>query len=363
MKKGVSLALVVLCLVAAGVASRWLSSDQAGGGGMSAEVALTGIRGVAERFPPPDEPQSWVADLGPKPGQFAESWLFAGLVRDHEDRLLGFQLEISRIAIRLESPHRRSDWAARDVYRARFSVELLGEPVRAGERLSRAALGLAGASGAPAAAWVENWRFTREAGADAFRLEAAHAGASIALRLGFSEHGPVAVDGELHAGHWWPGLRAEGTLALDGREFPVSGAAFLERLWGQALPAGQGQLALARLWVDTADGRALRCQQLRRRAGGGTPLMECQGHPSPAASSRVAANLALAPAEEGWQRVDGARLPLAWTLQRNSDGPPLRLAPLGGERPLSLAAGWSGIVIGADEPAWGLLELSNFATP
>lgn len=361
MKKSVILVLagVVLVLVVAGAALRWFAGDEAGVETMDPDLALAGLREVAERFPPPDEPRSWPSDLGAKPAQFAESWLFAGLLRDSKGQSFGFQLEISRIAVKAEPADRQSAWATSEIYRARFSVEPGAERAHSGERLSRAALGLAGASRSPAEAWVENWRFVHEEAADAFRLEARDARGSIALRLALPEHAPVAVGGELHAGYWWPGLQAAGTLTREGRELAVSGTAFLERLWGKALPAGQGQLALARLWLDTGEGRALRCQQLRRRAGGGRPLVDCTGHPAPATG-----DLSLEPAEEGWRTVEGVRLPLAWTIQTESGGPVLSLAPLAGEHPLSFSGNWSGIVVAAGDPArWGLLELSNFAMP
>ena len=359
-KKTAAPVLALLLLVAAVLGIRWLGKEApAGADRVAAGDLLEGVGEVAERFPAPEKAGSWSRDMGAKPGEFAESWLFAGRVHDRQGRPFGFQLEITRIAIRAEAPARPSAWAAEDIYRARFSVEPEAAKTRFGERLSRAALGLAGADGQTARAWVENWRFVHDPGAGAIRIEAGDASASMALRLEIPEHEPVVVEGELHAGHWWPRLQAEGTLTLDGRVLQVSGTALLERLWGKALPSGQGQLALARLWLDTGDGGARRCQQLRRKAGGGTPLLQCQAHLSP-----VPEDVDLAPLEAGWQTIGGTRWPLRWTVRRDGERPPLDLAPLGGERPLSLAGNWSGIVVADDDPAaWGLLELSNFAAP
>jgi len=359
-KKTVAPVLAVLLLVAAVLGVRWLGEEESGvAEGMEAGDLLEGVREVAERFPAPEKAGSWSRDMGAKPGEFAESWLFAGRVHDRQGRPFGFQLEISRIAIRAEASARQSAWAAEHIYRARFSVEPKSAKTHFGERLSRAALGLAGADGQTARAWVENWRFVHDEGAGALRIEAGDAGAGMALRLEIPEHPPVAVEGELHAGHWWPRLRAEGTLTLDGQVLQVSGTALLERLWGKALPSGQGQLALARLWLDTGTGGAWRCQQLRRKTGGGTPLLQCQSH-----LSAVSGDIALAPLEAGWQAIGGTRWPLVWTVRRNGERSPLDLGPLGGERPLSLAGNWSGIVVSDDDPApWGLLELSNFAAP
>jgi len=326
----------------------------------SRESVLAGFDRVAAAFPEPgDAPLALPADHAPKPGQFAESWLFAGLLRDAGGGAWGFQLVFQRVAVQAEALSRDSAWATRQLWRARLVVEPAGARAVAEERLSRAALGLAGATESPAAAWVEGWRFAMDESGDRFHLEGAAGGAGLNLSLALSARAPVAIERPPYRGYWWPGLEARGTLVWQGRELQVSGGAMLERLWGRGLPVGRGQLALATLWLETGDGMSFRCEQLRRRAGGGSPQTECRAAP-PASMDE----LALAPDDDGWQTLGGVRYPLRWRLRPGADAVPLVLSPLAAADAVSLDGAWSGImVLPGDGAGWGLLQLSNFAAP
>jgi predicted secreted hydrolase len=319
---------------------------------------LAGLDQLAAEFPEPgDEPLAWPRDHGAKPEQFAESWLFAGLLHAHGGGRYGFQLAFSRVAVQPETPARPSAWRTQDIYRARLSVEPAEKPARSGERLSRDALGLAGSEGAPPRVWVEDWSFEAGGPEETFLLRAAKANAGLELRLAQAGTKPMPVGGPAYRGYWWPGLAVEGTILMDGESVAVTGQAMLERLWGRALPAGQGQLALARLWIEDGAGGALRCEQLRRRVGGGTPLTECLGHPA------MPAEIALEPVPEGGRVLGGISYPLSWNLDQAAEEP-LRTRPLSTRSSAFPDGSWSGIVgIAGRDRAWGLLELSNFAEP
>lgn len=353
--------VLVLVLVVGGAAAlvfHWRGDHAGPDPGVSLAQALGDVEALAEGFPPPgNEPLVWPRDHGTKHEQFLESWLFAGLVRDEAGRAYGFQLALDRVRAQADVSHRESDWGLRDVFRGRLAIEPAGEPVRAEERLSRAALGLAGAETAPIRTWLEDWDFTVDEDEGTFVLRGAVADAALTLRLAMPDTAPIAVDGALYRGYWWPGLRVSGALELAGQRHAVTGRAMLDRLWGRGLPVGSGQLALARLWLDAGEGAAIRCEQLRRRAGGGTPLMECLAQPA-----ALADDTGLEPQEDGWQVVDGVRYPLRWVLHAGTRGQAWRVEPLAAGHPPSLDGRWTGIVSGAAaEPAWGLLELSNFA--
>jgi predicted secreted hydrolase len=331
---------------------------------LSLERAADGIEALARSFPPPgDTPLAWPGDHAAKPAQFAESWIFAGLVEAESGERHGFQLLINRFAAQQEAADRESAWAARDVYRARLVVEpARGEPV-AEERLSRTALGLAGSDPDPPGIWVEDWRASIDGASDsdsaAVRLSAAMAGAGLDFRVETAGTAPVPVDADLYRGYWWPGLRVEGRLQIEGREVAVTGHAMMERLWGRGLPAGRGQLALARLWFDLGDGAAVRCEQLRRRAGGGTPLTECIRHPASPVEG-----ITMTPADTSRPARTPSSYPSRWIVELPARGEVLRIEPLSFGASLPAAGAWSAIVVADEVPQrWGLLELSNFAPP
>jgi predicted secreted hydrolase len=361
MSKSSLLALVsVVLLVAAAVLWRGTGTVVQPPPTLSLERAADGIDALARSFPPPgDAPLEWPGDHAAKPEQFAESWIFAGLVEGESGERVGFQLVFYRFAVQPKAADRDSAWATRDVYRARLVVEpARGKPV-AEERLSRSALGLAGSDSHPAGLWVEDWHAGMDGDSGALRLSASTAGAGLDFRVETSRHAPVPVDTELYRGYWWPGLRVEGRLQLEGREVVVTGHAMMERLWGRGLPAGRGQLALARLWFDLGDGAAVRCEQLRRRAGGGTPLTECIAYPESPGEG-----ITMTSAEPS-RPVRTASPHLArWIVTLPASGEVLRIEPLSAGASLPAAGAWSAIVVADGSPQrWGLLELSNFAPP
>jgi predicted secreted hydrolase len=344
----------------------WLTGGRPSSSTEAVTFGLNDLRDSAGAFPEPgDDPPEWPRDHGAKQDQFAEYWLFAGVLADNDGRRYGFQLAVFRLALRADEPLRNSNWAARDVYRAHLVVTAAGEASYASERYSRAALGLSGAEHEPIRIWLENWQVKYDEKAMMFQLDAADAGYGLDLRLVLPAGQPVVVDGTGYRGYWWPGLAAEGQLTLSGRSISVSGKALLDRLWGRVLPVGSGQLALARLWLVLDDGRALRCRQLRRRAGGGTPLGECLLRRPDGSSELLERNRAsLVPAEKGWRSLNGVRYPLAWHLQLADKRTELHVEPLAEEHePFALPL-WSGtVLVSGGSSGWGVLELTNYAAP
>lgn len=357
-----SLVVVPLLLLAGlALALRWAGERDAPAP-VGIEAALEGLEAVARAFPVPgDAPLEWPRDHGSRPEHFTESWLFAGLLGDASGAALGFQLLIQRVAVDTEEPARESGWAARDVYRARLVLETADREPLAEERLSRGALGLAGATSEPASAWVEDWRIEFTPGQQLFTLEATLPGGGIDLRLRLPDTTAQPLATELYRGYWWPGLAAEGRVRLGEQDIAVRGRAMMERSWGRAQPVGRGQLALARLWFESPDGRAWRCERYQRRTGEGSPLLDCLGSPH-----QEATGPAVEPVSRGWETVAGIAYPLRWRVGPPA-GPALALAPLGlARRP---GPGWYGVLVDtapgaqADASAWGFMELSNFAAP
>lgn len=315
-----------------------------------------------DAFPEPSgRPLELPRDHGPHAAQRGEYWLFAGRLRDTAGRRYGFQLAFLRIALQREPPERISAWAARDVYRAHLVVSEAGGVQRGVERYSRAALGLAGAAGSdPARVWLHHWRAALGGDERAVRVSAGDGDSGVELRLALPAGEPVAFDGPGYRGYWQPGLTIRGRLSRDGRARAVTGEGLIDRAWGNALPTGRGQMALTRLWLEPDGGGALRCRQLRRKAGGGTPLGQCLRRAPDGSVERFRRERVSLEPSAGRRELGGRHYPLVWRLALGGDGPAVGVQPLAAPRALFDAPLWSGIV----EPrgrsgGWGLLELSN----
>jgi predicted secreted hydrolase len=329
------------------------------------EASLDGLESVAGSFPAVDErPLSWPQDHAMHPQQFTESWLVAGLLRDEDGKRYGFQLLLQRVALQADPPERESDWAAAAAWQGVLSIEPERAPRITAERFSREALGLAGAGtnqdAGVAAAWLEDWRVEILPGTGTARVRGGTEDAALELSLRLPVEPPAATVADARRGYWWPGLDAGGNLVIDGRTLAVRGSALLDRSWGQAPPAGRGQLALARLWAQGGDGTAIRCEQLRRRGGGGVPLGGCEEFPS----GRSLAQLP-GPTEAAEAAARQGRAPLEWRLPWRDAAETGAWVPL--VEPAEVGAAWSGVIVPADQEAaadrWGLLSLSNFAVP
>jgi predicted secreted hydrolase len=227
------------------------------------------------------------ADHGAHPGFRSELWNLFGRLEDDQGSEYAFQLDLTRLALNPHEPERASAWAANEVYRGQLTlIHVGGSAVRSAERLTRAALGLAGSRPQPPSVWVEDWSLSfADGGTDRFQMALATAGDGAALDLDLAASKPPIPFGDLallgrdSAGlglqaYLLPRMVATGTLSLDGEARPVQGYAWLDHAWG-AIPMSRGQVGLNRFSIQLDDDRELICLQLRREDGTGTPIPAC----------------------------------------------------------------------------------------
>jgi predicted secreted hydrolase len=227
------------------------------------------------------------ADHGAHPGFRSELWNLFGRLEDEQGNDYAFQLDLTRVSLNPHEPDRASAWAANEVYRGRLTlVQGRGTAVRSAERVTRAALGLAGSRPQAHSVWVEDWSLTftdGEMGRSRMALVTAGDGAVLDLDLAaikspipFSDLTLLGRDsgGLGLQAYLLPRMAAIGTLSLDGDARPVQGYAWLDHAWG-AIPMSRGQVGLNRFAIQLDDDRELICLQLRREDGTGTPIPAC----------------------------------------------------------------------------------------
>ncbi|WP_462322365.1 lipocalin-like domain-containing protein [Halochromatium sp.] len=375
------------------------------------------------------EAVSFPRDHGAHPEARIELWELTALLHDADGEPLRVRLSLARLGLarlglrRSESGSKmlstqmatqmatqRASQQGRDQAVDRRASALAADAVFVGElvlmrddiseasatreqRISRAALGLAGAGADEAGVervWIEQWGLSRATdGSWVLRAEAN----DVELELGLSAlKPPVVLDQQALAGasgqagvqggtasmrfYSQSRLAAAGELRVGALEQDLRGIAWLDHGWGASatvLAGGEGQLVANRFRLQLDDGTELTCVYLRRRAGGGTPIPSCvligvDGE-TLALQRR---DLTLEPTEDGWVREDEAAYPLGWRLlipareldlsieplfDRNGSGPPV----------MPLADAWRGAVEvrgwrGADAiGGQGWIDLNGYA--
>jgi predicted secreted hydrolase len=304
-------------------------------------------------------------DHGAHPNTLTEVWDLTANLNGPEELALAVRLTIVRLrlgaagsagagadggtsqapeAVDRAAPRRASTLAADQVLAASLAVNTSrpGLSARA-QRLSRAALGLAGADTDPQGSgrvWIEDWELGRDDDGQ-WMLRAAADGIELSLSL-VAAKPPVVLDQPALAGVADRGaetmrlysqsrLAVAGTLRAQAEEYDLHGMAWLDHAWGtlaQAISGQRGQLVGNRFQLQLDNGVELSCLHLRRRAGGGTPVTRCA---LITVDSELLAlgrrDVTLEPLEGGWRLYGGVRYPLRWRLLIPARGLELEIRP------------------------------------
>ncbi len=238
--------------------------------------------------PGPSRPRPFAfpADHGPHPEFRTEWWYYTGNLETLTGRHVGFQLTFFRIALGPPEPilsvPRASAWAASQLYLAHFALtDTEGRRFHAWSRMSREALGLAGARAHPFRVWLDDWSAASEAGGLPVRLRAAEGDVAIDLVLGSDK--PVVLQGDRglsqkgpepgNASYYYSLTRmpARGTVRVGGTSLDVSGLAWMDREWSTSA-LGRDLAGWDWMALQLEDGRDVMLYQLRRRDGTADPF-------------------------------------------------------------------------------------------
>ena len=328
-------------------------------------------------------------DHGAHPGYRIEWWYLTANLQDAKGRPYGAQWTLFRFAARPPGNDTGTDqgasaWNSGQVYMAHMAITHPDGHV-AFQRYARGgghggprgdsheALEQAGATAAPFAAWLDDWRLA-SSGAGWLPLELRARQDDFGMALQLEATGPMVLQGDAgfsqkHAGgggsyyYSQPFLEATGTLELGGRRVAVSGQAWLDREWSsQFLQPDQAGWDWFALHLDS--GEKLMLFRLRARGGGGDyrhgVLISADGRARTLDPSRIA----LLPMAE--TVVAGRALPLHWRVDLPEVGRSLELQALHPEQWLDVDFPyWEGVVLvrgdGAGNSGRGYLELTGYA--
>jgi predicted secreted hydrolase len=322
------------------------------------------------------------ADHGAHPTYRTEWWYFTGNLATARGRHFGFELTFFRYAL---APHEAqrdgaSAWRAEQVWMAHFAItDTEGRRFIARERLTREALGLAGATTEPLRISVKDWSAAGEGLGDELKLRLDARDDTIALSLDLAStvrhvaHGDRGLDakgaGEGNASHYYsvPRLAADGRVTVDGETFAVSGLAWLDREWSTSSldPGTEGWDWFA---LHLSDGSSLMFYRLRTRSGEATSyssgsIVRADGVRMPLAANDVA----LTVLEHWTSDATGVRYPVAWRLAAPTAGLTVEIRPYLENQELDLSVRyWEGAVRVAGQgpggplTGQGYLELAGY---
>jgi predicted secreted hydrolase len=377
MQRGSCIALVLTLLVACSEGAREPAAPLSTGlrllGGEAAD-------GFARATTPRDF--SFPADHGSHPDYRTEWWYFTGNLTTETGRHFGFELTFFRYALAPPAarPAGVSSWRSEQLWMAHLALtDSANGRFTARERLTRGALGLAGAEPDPLHVWLKDWSAVG-LGADgdlSLRLEARDDDVALALNLTATVppvlQGVRGLDakgaGVGNASYYYsiPRLEAQGEVTVDGESFPVTGLAWLDREWSTSSlepgTAGWDWFAL-----QLSDGSDLMFYRLRTTRGEASSFSGGTWIGADGVRTRLAANDVTLTALDYWTSdATGVRYPVAWRLGVEKVGVALEIRPYLENQELDLSVRyWEGAVradgAGPNGPltAQGYLELAGY---
>lgn len=362
MRRILGILLLVAVLVGVG---QWYLAGQASDY-MAAEPRLSlsqALGGELAGFARADRPRvfRFPDDHGPHPAYRTEWWYYTGNLESAAGRHFGFQLTFFRTALRAPTDRigRTSAWGTQDVYMAHFALsDVAAQRFHAFQRLSRAALGLAGASAAPFRVWLEDWSVTGETAAEqpvSMQLSAEEQDVALDLRLrsekpivlhgrnGLSPKGAAA--GQASYYYSLTRLRSDGVIRLGDEEFQVQGLSWMDREWSTSVlsEALQGWDWFA---IQLTDGQELMVYQIRQQSGDIHPLssgtlVAADGTPQALTSADFQIEVL-----RTWRSpADGTVYPAKWRLRIPGEAIELTITPYMADQEMhTLIRYWEGAV-------------------
>ena len=300
-------------------------------------------------------------DHGPHPAYRTEWWYYTGNLKSAAGRHFGFQLTFFRTALKAPADRveRTSAWGTQDVYMAHFALSDVATPrFYTFQRLSRAALGLAGASAVPFRVWLEDWSVTGETAAGpsvSMQLSAEEQDVALRLRLrpekplvlhghnGLSQKGAAA--GQASYYYSFTRLRSAGVLRLGDEEFQVQGLSWLDREWSTSV-LGEALQGWDWFALQLTNGQELMVYQVRQHSGRIHPLssgtlVAADGTPQTLTSADFQIE-----ALQTWRSpTDGAVYPAKWRLRIPGEAIDLTITPYMADQEMhTLIRYWEGAV-------------------
>lgn len=326
------------------------------------------------------EPWDWrfPRDHGAHPAFQTEWWYYTGVLATAEDRLFGFQFTIFRRAISTLGAASASEFRARDIYMAHFTIsDIAAQRFYHDQRFSRGGAGLAGATAEPRyRVWLEDWQVAA-ANDKATRQRIRSASDGFALDLELSQTKAPALQGDYglspkseetgNASYYYSLTRmvTSGTITVGTETFAVSGNTWMDHEFSTSA-LGDGAQGWDWFGLIFEDGSELMVGQIRRIDGGIEPAFGgLRVYPDGSARALDAADFTISVRDTWRSPHSNAEYPAGWDIEvMGDDGLRFSVVPLQADQELH-GAGiqyWEGAVrVSGDVSGYGYAELTGYA--
>jgi len=319
-----------------------------------------------------------------------EWWYYTGNLTAKDGRAFGYQLTFFRRGIPQDQVETLpSKWSITQLYLAHFAVsDLQKGGFHYAEKLSRAALGKAGAEAERLHVWIDRWRIEthgpQASGRDASAqiLEASEGDLAIALTVVPDKplvvHGTAGIsrkgteNGQSSHYYSWTNLATRGRLTIGGESFEVTGTSWMDHEFGSA-DLSPDLVGWDWFSLQMADQTEVMLYRLRRADGSAHPVssgtfIERDGGAHPLSLK----DFTLEPTTFWISPLSHARYPQRWRLTVPSRNLTLELIPRMHEQELrtnrsTQVTYWEGAIesVGTSggKPITGLgyMELTGYA--
>ncbi len=310
-----------------------------------------------------------------------EWWYLTGNLKTQDHRHYGYQITFFRTALQSSPPDRQSNWASNQIWMAHLAIsDIQQQHHYQAQRLSRAAVGLAGIHQQPFKIWLEDWKITASAGGN-FPWHITARDHQFSIDLTINPLKPVVLQGDHglsqksdeagNASYYYSftRLKTTGTITVNHIQHQVTGLSWLDREWSSSA-LGKNQSGWDWFSLQFNSGEEMMYYRMRDKQGNHqlhTDKTSNQGkwiHTDGTTTDLSSKDITLTPLEY-WQAENGTRYPVSWKLVIPGRSKNLLIkAAINNQLMRTAVQYWEGsvIVYSADEQqvGQGYLEMTGY---
>jgi predicted secreted hydrolase len=326
---------------------------------------------------------SFPRDHGAHPSFKSEWWYFTGNVHTAQGRRFGYQLTLFRQGVQFKPAQPTSRWSVRDFYFGHFTIsDLAAGQFHVEERVSRGALGEAGAAQGHMDAKLGSWTIRQQGEREDYQLSA-HA-TDLDLNLDETPLKPLVLEGvgglsrkdrepgEASYYYSYPRLATKGQLRVGGATYDVTGESWFDHEFSTT-SLGPDEVGWDWFCVQLDNHEEMMLYVLRSKSGAINPSSEGTWVHADGTAQRIPPGAFTVEKTATWHSpASGATYPAGWHIVVPAQQADFTVAPALADQELRLsrmgplnywegACDIRGTVAGRPATGVGYTELTGYA--